>query len=417
MTDELQQLTYTARKLRLTNELLEELDYTQEIADDELYARIDDKVVESAGTLQLSLAERKKLRMDIFCALRKLDVLEELLQDETVTEIMINGADRIFVERGGGLEAWDGRFDSTEKLENIIQQIVAKCNRVVNEASPIVDARLEDGSRVNVVLAPIALNGPIVTIRRFPAKPLTMDKLVSFGALPREVADYLGDLVRAGYNIIISGGTGSGKTTFLNALSNAIPKDERVITIEDSAELQIQGITNLVRLETRNGNNEGCSAVRMQDLIKSALRMRPDRIIVGEIRGGEAFDLLQAMGTGHDGSISTLHANTARDALGRLEMMTLMSGLDFPVSAIRRQIASSVDIVIQLSRMRDHSRKVVEIAELDGYDGEEIRMNPLYSFDYETNQFIRKGTLHHADKLVAKGLAEAMERAVSDSGA
>ncbi|MCR5716565.1 MAG: Flp pilus assembly complex ATPase component TadA, partial [Lachnospiraceae bacterium] len=288
MTQELTALNYTARKLQLTGELLEEMDYTKEIEDDELYGRIDEKILDSSKETLMSLAERKKLRMDIFCALRKLDVLEELLQDESVTEIMINGASDIFIERGGGLEKWDGRFDSAEKLENIIQQIVAKCNRIVNEASPIVDARLEDGSRVNVVLAPIALNGPILTIRRFPKEALTMEKLIGFGALPQEIAAQLERYVKAGYNIIISGGTGSGKTTFLNALSNFIPHTERIITIEDSAELQIQGIENLVRLETRNANSEGTNAVTMQDLIKSALRMRPDRIIVGEIRGKEA---------------------------------------------------------------------------------------------------------------------------------
>ncbi|MDD2968553.1 MAG: ATPase, T2SS/T4P/T4SS family, partial [Lachnospiraceae bacterium] len=302
-------------------------------------------------------------------------------------------------------------FRSKEKLEDVIQQIVAKCNRVVNESSPIVDARLTNGSRVNVVLSPVALNGPILTIRRFPEKPIEMKDLVRIGSLSKDVEEFLKKLVYAKYNILISGGTGSGKTTFLNALSEFIPKDERIITIEDSAELQIRGIPNLVRLETRNANIEECKEISIRDLIKTALRMRPDRVIVGEVRGGEAIDMLQCFNTGHDGSISTAHANSAKDMLARLETMALM-GMDLPLSAIQRQIASGVDIIIHLGRIRDKSRKVLEIAEICGYENGEILIETLYSFQENeskagepiSGELVRRNELKNAEKWMAAGL-------------
>lgn len=330
-----------------------------------------------------------------------MDVLQELLEDNSVTEIMINGTEKIFLERNGKLSMWNRSFSNREKLEDVIQQMVSKCNRVVNEASPIVDARLENGARVNIVLSPIAINGPIVTIRRFPDKPIGMEELIGFGALTKEIADFLEKLVIAGYNILISGGTGSGKTTFLNALSHYIPKEERIITIEDSAELQIQGISNLVRLETRNANVENCKEITIRDLIKSALRMRPDRIIVGEVRGAEAIDMIQAFNTGHDGSLSTGHANSAKDMLYRLETMILM-GISLPLPAIRRQIASGVDIIIHLGRMRDKTRKVLEIVEVLGMEQEEIEIQTLYQFTEEGEGKSVKGKWEKRNELENK---------------
>ena len=322
--------------------------------------------------------------------------MQELIDAEDITEIMINGAGNIFYEKQGGLYLWDKSFESREKLEDVIQQIVSKCNRTVNEASPIVDARLSDGSRVNIVLSPIALNGPVVTIRRFPENPITMEQLIAFHSITEEAADFLKKLVMAGYNIFISGGTGSGKTTFLNALSHNIPNTERIITIEDSAELQIRGIPNLVSLETRNATTEGVKEISIRDLIKASLRMRPDRIVVGEVRGAEAIDMLQALNTGHDGSLSTGHANSAKDMLARLETMVLM-GMDMPISAIRRQIASAIDIVVHLGRLRDKSRRVLNISEVSGFENGEIILNTIYEFvedeTYESNGV--KGTLKY----------------------
>ena len=309
----------------------------------------------------------------------KLDILQELVDDPEVTEIMINGTSNIFIEQSGRLFEWEKSFAAKEKVEDVIQQIVSQCNRTVNESSPIVDARLQNGSRVNIVLPPVALNGPIVTIRRFPDEPVHMTDLVSYGSITQEACMFLHKLVIAGYNIFISVGTGSGKTTFLNALSHYIPKDERIITIEDSAELQIQGIPNLVRLETRNSNVEDCKEITIRDLIKSSLRMRPDRIIIGEIRGGEALDLLQCLNTGHDGSFSTGHSNSAKDMVSRLETMVLM-GMDLPLPAIRRQIASGIDIIIHLGRLRDKSRRVLQIVEVLGYENGEVALQSLYEF-------------------------------------
>ncbi|MDE6744967.1 MAG: CpaF family protein [Lachnospiraceae bacterium] len=370
------------------------------MTDEEIRDLIDQVIIQKGREYGLVYEQKKALSKELFYAIRKLDILEELTSDPGVTEIMINGIDNIFIERNGRLMQWDKTFESPEKLEDVIQQIVAKCNRTVNEASPIADARLENGSRVNIVLAPVALNGPIVTIRRFPEHPIQMKDLLAFGAISEEVVDFLRDLVVAGYNIFISGGTGSGKTTFLNALSDYIPKDERIITIEDSAELQIQGVSNLVRLETRNANVEGCEPISIRDLIKSSLRMRPDRIIVGEVRGGEAIDMIQALNTGHDGSLSTGHANSARDMLSRLETMIMMA-MDLPLAAIRGQIASGIDIIVHLGRLRDKSRKVLEIVEVLGYENNEIKTSILYAFqeDGEDEQGKIRGRLLAKEKL------------------
>ncbi len=400
-----------ALKKRLKEKLAERIDYSRENSDEEIRELIDEILEQERREYPMSLAQRQRLGRELFYAFRKLDVLQEMIDDKAVTEIMVNGPDNIYIERNGELTKSTLHFESKEKLSDVIQQIVAGCNRVVNEASPIVDARLKDGSRVNVVLSPIALNGPIVTIRRFPEKPITMQDLISFGSVTKEVCDWLGRLVKAKYNIFISGGTGSGKTTFLNALSDYIPADERIITIEDSAELQITSIPNLVRMETRNANVEGCREITIRDLIKTSLRMRPDRIIVGEVRGGEAFDMMQCLNTGHDGSMSTGHANSSKDMLNRLENMILM-GMEIPLAAIRQQIASGIDIIIHLGRLRDKSRKVLEITEILGYEDEQIALKTLYRYE-ETGEdekgrvlgeLQKKGELDYVEKLRAAGL-------------
>ncbi len=399
-------------KRELQAGLISQIDFSRDIDDSELYDQIDEMIIASSKTNILTLSDREYLRRKLFDALRKLDILQELVDDSTVTEIMINGPDTIFVEQAGRLFRYPMQFESKEKLEDVIQQIVSGCNRVVNEANPIVDARLENGARVNVVLAPVALNGPIVTIRRFPDKPISMDDLIRFGSLRDDIASWLSSLVKARYNIFISGGTGSGKTTFLNALSAYIPKDERIITIEDNAELQIINLPNLVKLETRNANVEGCREITIRDLIKSSLRMRPDRVIVGEVRGGEAFDMMQAMNTGHDGSMSTGHANSCKDMLSRLENMILM-GMDLPLSAIRRQIASGIDLIVHLGRLRDRSRRVLEITEIIDTGTDEIGINVIYKFKEngtdEKGRIIgeleKKGELANTDKLSFAGIA------------
>lgn len=391
--------------------LRQKIDLSREVSDEEVREMIDEMVIHCSRQYALSLKDRQQLGREIFDAIRRMDILQELVEEEEVTEIMINGTQGIFIERKGRLFQWDKNFASKEKLEDVIQQIVAKCNRAVNEASPIVDARLENGARVNIVLAPVALNGPIVTIRRFPSHPIGMTDLLAYGSLTQEAAQDLEKWVRAGYNIIISGGTGSGKTTFLNALSQYIPSTDRVITIEDSAELQLQGIPNLVRLETRDSKGEGTTAITIRDLIRSSLRMRPDRIIVGEVRGSEAIDMLQALNTGHDGSLSTGHANSATDMLMRLETMVLM-GMELPLSAVRRQIASGVDIIVQLGRLRDKSRKVLEIVEITGYEDGEIVTRPLYQYQetgtdeagHVMGQLQMCNPLTHTDKLLTAGL-------------
>lgn len=368
----------------LRGKLMERLEKYREIQDEEIYRHIDELILENDTGYHIRLADRTALRRELFNSVRRLDILQELVDDNSVTEIMINGTDGIFIERDGRLRQWDRQFSSVTKLEDIVQQIVARCNRIVNESVPIVDARLENGARVNIVMPPVALNGPVITIRRFPDHPIRIEQLVRWGAVSQEVVDFLKKLVKSGYNIFISGGTGSGKTTFLNALSSFIPADERIITIEDNAELQIQGIANLVRMEARNANASGELAITIRDLIKSSLRMRPDRILIGEVRGSEVIDLLQALNTGHDGSISTGHANSPVDMLARLETMVLM-GMEIPLPAIRRQIASGIDLIVHLGRLRDKSRKVLEIIEILGYDSlsGEIETETLYEFEEE----------------------------------
>ena len=399
-------------KERIRRKVQERLDFRRDFDDEEVNEIIDETMLDEVDMITLPVAERRKLRQEVFNSLRKLDILQQYVDDSSVTEIMINGLEHIFVERAGCLQEIEEHFDSSEKLADVIQQIVAGCNRVVNEASPIVDARLANGSRVNIVMNPIALNGPIVTIRRFPDKPITMDGLIALGSITEEAATFLRLLVQSGYNIFISGGTGSGKTTFLNVLSGFIPKSDRVITIEDSAELQLQGIPNLVRLETRNSNVEGCGEITIRDLIRSSLRMRPDRIIVGEVRGAEAIDMLQCLNTGHDGSMSTGHANSTVDMMARIENMVLM-GVELPLAAIRQQIASGLDIVVHLGRLRDRSRKVLEISEVTGYEEGEIKLRCLYKFE-ETGQtregkvvgqLQRKNCLENKEKLRLAGLS------------
>lgn len=362
--------------------ILEEMDLNEENDDGQLKERIEEKVWEYAREHLISLEEEQRYVQEIFYSLRKLDVLEELLQDDSITEIMVNGYQKIFYERGGRLFAWEKQFPGKEKLEDVIQKIVAKNNRVVNESMPIADARLEDGSRIHIVLEPVSIDGSCITIRKFPKEPMTMGRLLALGTLNTEMAEFLKRLVAAGYNIFISGGTGSGKTTFLNALSGCIPKTERIITIEDSAELQLNGVENLIRLETRNANVRGMTEITIRDLIRAALRMRPDRIIVGECRGAEALDMLQAMNTGHDGSLSTGHANSCEDMLRRLETMVLM-GMELPLPAIRSQIASGVDILIHVGRMRDGSRKLLNITEVTGYEEDQIRLHPIWKIAEE----------------------------------
>lgn len=400
-------------KQTLRREILEVLDYGREMTDEEVFAQIDEVILQKDELRLLPVGVSHQLRNDLFDSLRRLDVLQGLLEDPGVTEIMINGPDSVFVEREGRLSKLETGFESEEKLKDVIQQIVAGCNRVVNEASPIVDARLAGGERVNIVLSPIALNGPIITIRRFPDTPITMEGLIRYESITPQVAEFLRRLVTAGYNIFISGGTGSGKTTFLNVLSGFIPRDERVITIEDSAELQLQGIENLVRLETRNSNVEGCREITIRDLIKASLRMRPDRIVVGEVRGGETADMMQCLNTGHEGSMSTGHANSAKDMLSRLENMILMA-MEIPLEAIRRQIASGIDVIVHLGRLRDKSRRVLEIVEVVGYEKQEYCLNTLYQFEEEgedehgrvQGRLQEKASMVHTGKLKAAGLKE-----------
>lgn len=381
---------------KLREKVMEKIDVSTEISDDKVKEIVDEVILEYGNEKGLSVREKYRLQKEIYDSIRGLDILEELLEDKNITEIMINGPDNIFIEKDGRIEKYNNRFSSKEKLVDIIQQIVSGVNRRVNESSPIVDSRLSDGSRVNVVLNPVAINGPVVTIRKFPEYSITMKKLIEIGSISLNVADFLKLLVNAKYNIFISGGTGSGKTTFLNVLSNYIPGDERIITIEDSTELQIQSVDNLVRMEVRQANDEGENGIDIRALIKSSLRMRPDRIIVGEVRGAEALDMLQAMNTGHDGSLSTGHGNSPKDMLNRLETMVLM-GVDMPLKAIKSQIASGIDIIVHLGRLRDRTRKVLEIVEITGFNGEEILTNTIYRFEEDniegTNKGIVKGKL------------------------
>lgn len=370
-------------RLSLINEIKkaarDSIDMNKDASDEEIEALITKLVFEKSRQQFLSISEKQEVIQAIFNSIRRLDVLQALIDDKNITEIMVNGPEDVFVEKNGRSLKADVRFESRRRLEDVIQSIVSRVNRVVNESSPIVDARLKDGSRVNAVLPPVALNGPILTIRKFPEKPVTVEELINWGSLTQEAASVLERMVRAKYNLFVCGGTGSGKTTFLNALSNFIPKDERIITIEDSAELQIMGVENIVKLETRNANTEGKGEVTIRDLIKSSLRMRPERIVVGEVRGAEALDMLQAMNTGHDGSLSTGHANSTKDMLSRLETMVL-SAVPLPLDAIRQQIASAIDIMIHLSRFRDKSRRTMEIVEVLDYKDGQIQLNTLYTF-------------------------------------
>ena len=366
-------------KQRLREEVVSSFDYSEEITEEDLLHKIDKVIMQAAKESFLTLERKEKLRRELYASIRGLDILEEILEKDSVTEIMINGYEDIFLEERGKIHRWERKFESRQKLEDIVQLIVARANRIVNEANPIVDARLSDGSRVNVILPPVALNGPIVTIRKFSKEPFTMEKLIELGAITKEAADFLRLLVEAKYNIFICGGTGSGKTTFLNALTAFIPKQERIITIEDAAELKVNGIENLVRLEVRNKNTEGTGEISIRELIRSSLRMRPDRIIVGEVRGAETIDMLQAMNTGHDGSLSTGHGNSTSDMLDRLETMVLL-GSDIPLMAARRQIASAIDIMVQLGRLRDGRRCVLEISEILGCRDGEIEKNPLFVY-------------------------------------
>ena len=360
------------------------------ISDEELEERIEDIVEQRLAGQYCSIKQRLSIVRQIYSSIRGFGLLDSIISDDTITEVMINGPEHIFIEQNGRLFKLDKQFESQRRLEDVIQRIVGLAGREVNQANPICDTRLPDGSRVNVVLPPIALCGPVLTIRKFSKTPMTIEKLISYGSITQEIADKLELLVRAKYNIFISGGTGSGKTTFLNALSNYIPKDERVITIEDSAELQIEGVENLVSLETRNANASGAGQITIRDLIKSSLRMRPERIIVGEVRGGEALDMLQAMNTGHDGSLSTGHANSTQDMLSRLETMVLQGSSGLPLEAIRQQIASALDIIIHLSRLRDKSRRTMEITEVVGYENGKILLNPLYVFEEDENSTLEK---------------------------
>ena len=384
----------------------------KDIKDEEIKDAASRFLKELAGNQYISVTERLEIVNHAFNDMRKLGILQPILDDKSITEVMINGPNHIFIEKSGRLYETKEKFKDSRELEDIIQRIVYRVNRTVDSANPICDARLEDGSRVNIVLAPIALNGPIVTIRKFPEKVIQFEDLINWQAISKGAADFLKQCVRAKYNIFVSGGTGSGKTTFLNALSNFIPEDERIITIEDSAELQIQSVKNLVRMETRNANTEGKGEITIRDLIKSSLRMRPERIVVGEVRGAEALDMLQAMNTGHDGSLSTGHANSPADMLSRLETMVL-TGSPFPIEAIRQQIASALDLIVHLGRMSDKSRKVLSIVEMLGYENGEYQINPLYEYQIDgkdadgklKGQLVRKNSVQNVHKFEMAGIA------------
>lgn len=369
------------------------------LSDDELQIQVEDIVAQRIGGIYCSIDQRVSIVEQVYSSIRGFGLLDTIIKDDTITEVMINGPENVFIEQNGRLFKLNKQFENQRRLEDVIQRIVGLAGREVNQANPICDTRLPDGSRVNVVLPPIALCGPTLTIRKFSKNPMTIEKLIEYGSITQEIADKLELFVKAKYNIFISGGTGSGKTTFLNALSNYIPKDERVITIEDSAELQITGVENLVSLETRNANASGAGQITIRDLIKSSLRMRPERIVVGEVRGGEALDMLQAMNTGHDGSLSTGHANSTEDMLSRLETMVLQGAAGLPLEAIRQQIASAVDIIIHLSRLRDKTRKTMEICEVVGYENGKIVLNPLYVFKEDENSTMEKvsGTLDRTE--------------------
>lgn len=388
--------------LTLQNQLFEQLNSLWESDDEEILEKIDELLLQEGSNYGLSLNEKANLRKELFRSIRKLDVLQELLEDTSITEIMVNGWDKIFIEREGHLITWNKTFTSSGKLEDVIQQIVARCNRVINTLHPIVDARLENGARVNAVIPPVSVDGPILTIRQFPKEAITMKTLLEKQSITKQVLSFLLPLVKARYTILIGGGTGAGKTTFLNALSAYIPKDERIITIEDNAELQIQGIPNLVRLECRMANIEDSQEITTADLLKTALRMRPDRIIVGEVRS-EASELLQAVNVGSEGSLSTIHANSCANMISRLETLVLVH-LNMPITAIRRQIVSGFDLFIHLGRLRDKSRKVLEISELDGLKNGEVQLNPIFCYEEEQG-LVFKNHLKHTEKLERAGIS------------
>ncbi len=384
---------------KLHEELMEQLEGKGELTDQQIHEIIDELLLGSREARTFALDQKADFHRKLFDSVRGLDILQELVDNSAITEIMVNQYDQIFIERDGRVAPYPKSFSSREKLEDVIHQIVGKCNRVVNESSPIVDARLDNGSRVNVVTEPACIGGPVLTIRRFPDTPITMERLIHMNSITEEAAAFLEQLVKSKYSILIGGGTSAGKTTFLNALSNYIPSDERIITIEDTAELQIQGIDNLVRLEAKSATMEGGRDITIRDLIKTALRMRPDRIVVGEVRKEEAIDLLQALNTGHDGSLGTAHANSTYDMVSRLETMVLMGMQQMPLEAVRRQIASGIDIMIHLGRLRDHSRRVLEICEVIGFKDGNVNMVPLFQFNHRIGLLERTNALYHTEKL------------------
>lgn len=401
---------YILVKSRILKAVQDKLVRRQGISDNEVIKLIETEILEDEEAINFSSNAKIRMRKELFNRIRRMDVLTELLEDDSITEIMVNGKDNIFIERNGRIVNSGLSFESKERLFDIAGQIASGVNRTVNVSNPILDARTEDGARVNIVLDPVSINGTTLTIRRFPNVPIDGRRLIELGSVSKEVLDFLSKLVKAKYNLLISGGTGSGKTTFLNVLSGCIPKDERIITIEDSAELRLMGIPNLVRLETRNGNGDGCKEISIRELIKTALRMRPDRIIVGEVRGEEAIDMLQAFSVGQDGSLSTIHANHAEDALYRLETMIMLS-TNIPVEALRRQIAAGVDIIVQLGRLRDKSRHVLEIREVVGLKDKEIETSLLYSYKeiredggVIIGEMIKENDLIHKDKLLRSGI-------------
>ncbi len=398
-------------KEKLRRQVLERVDLNGLITDEEILNNIDKILVEQGEKHYIGMKEKKMLKKDIFNSIRGLDLLQDFVEDKSITEIMVNGTDNIFIEKEGRIYPVNQSFESKEKLSDIIQQIVSSSNRIVNESNPIVDARLSDGSRVNVVLPPVAIDGPAVTIRKFPHNPITIEQLIEYKSVSQEAANFLESLILGKYNILVSGGTGSGKTTFLNVLSNFIPKTERIITIEDSAELQINDIPNLVRLEVRNPNTEGENTISIRDLIKTTLRMRPDRIVIGEVRDEAAFDLLMVLNTGHDGSLSTIHANSPKDTLSRLESLVLMAA-DIPLLAIRKQIASAIDIIVHLGRLRDKSRRVLEISEVLDCEEDEIKLNTIYHFVEKAEEdgkiigeLVKENDLINKKKLLAAGIS------------
>ena len=403
---------YEVCKAQIKEKVMDILQMQESVEDHTVFSYIEEVAHEFAGYRLLRPADKARLLKEVFNSIRKLDLLEDLLEQQDITEIMLNSYDCIFIERDGRMERYEGQFESEARYMDIIQQIVSRCNRVINGANPIVDARLEDGSRVNVVLAPVALQGTCMTIRHFQEKPLQMEDLISKGSITRECAEFLKRLVIAKYNIFVSGGTGAGKTSFLNILSGYIPEEERIITLEDSAELKLQNTPNLVRLETRNGNEQDCKAITMRDLIKTSLRMRPSRIIVGEVRGEECVDMLQAMNTGQEGSMSTGHSNSGKDMISRLETMCLMAQ-EIPLSAIRRQLLS-INIIVHLGRLRDHSRRVLEVWELTGLEQDEIQMKLLYLFKEEGEEHGKVlGKLQKVGELTKTGKLQMAGFAVS----